>query len=99
MRLQDIYNTASTAKLLDLLLANPNAVYFQADLARGLDLDKGTVRRAVRHLAVLGLIDIDARFQVKVVSLKTESEAGKALLAFHECISALDPIDRGNVSR
>jgi DNA-binding IclR family transcriptional regulator len=82
MRLQDIFRT-SAAKLLDLLLENPGRLYYQDDLARHLGADKGTVRRTLNHLTALRIVDVDTRFRIKVISLNTESDAGKALEAFH----------------
>jgi hypothetical protein len=34
-------------------------------------------------LTALRIVDVDTRFRIKVISLNTESDAGKALEAFH----------------
>jgi DNA-binding MarR family transcriptional regulator len=93
MRLQDIFKTPTLAKALDLLLANPATRYSQGDLARRLNVDKATMRRAIARLQRLGLVEVDvnpAGVGIKAIMFNDETEQGQALLAFYRRIAACD---------
>jgi DNA-binding MarR family transcriptional regulator len=92
MRLQDIFKTPTLARALDLLLTNPTIHYSQGDLARRLNVDKATMRRAIERLQVLGLIDVDvdpAGVRIKAVTFNGDTDAGRALLNFHRRIKEI----------
>jgi len=89
MRLQDIFKTPTMAKLLDLLLAKPNATYLQSHMTGRLGIDKATMRRTIERLRLLDLIDIDvdpAGVHLKAVTFNGDSKAGRALLKLHRTI-------------
>jgi DNA-binding MarR family transcriptional regulator len=97
MRLQDIFKTPTLAKVLDLLLTNPTLRYGQGDLARRLNVDKATMRRAIERLRMLGLIHVDvnpAGVGIKAIMFNDETEQGKAVLAFYRRIAAVRPESR-----
>ena len=97
MRLQDIFKTPTVARALDLLLADPGLCYMQGDLARRLNVDKATMRRAIARLQRLGLVEVDvnpAGVGIKAITFDYETEQGKALLAFYQRITALQPENR-----
>jgi len=92
MRLQEIFKTPTMAKALDLLLANPGLCYMQGDLKRRLNVDKATMRRAIARLQRLGLVDVDVNpvgVGIKAIMFNDETEQGKALLTYYQCIAAL----------
>jgi len=97
MRLQDIFKTPTMAKALDLLLANPGLCYMQGDLKHRLDVDKATLRVTIARLQRLGLVAVDvnpAGVGIKAITFDYETEQGKALLAFYQRITALQPENR-----
>jgi len=93
MRLQDIFKTPTIAKLLDLLLAKPNATYLQSHITGRLGIDKATMRRAIGRLRRLGLVEVHvnpAGVHLNAIMFNDETEQGQALLAFYRRIAACD---------
>ena len=89
MKLQDIFKTPTIAKLLDLLLAKPNATYLQSHITGRLGIDKATMRRAIARLQRLGLVEVDvnpAGVGLKAVTFNGDSNAGRAFLNLHRKI-------------
>jgi len=94
MRLQDIFKTPTIAKLLDLLLAKPNATYLQSHITGRLGIEKATMRRTIARLQRLGLVAVDvnpAGVHLNAIVFNHETEQGKALLALYRRIAALQP--------
>jgi len=93
MRLQDIFRTPTMAKLLDLLLAKPNATYLQSHITGRLGIDKATMRRGIARLQRLGLVEVDinpAGVHLNAITFNDETKQGKALLTFYRRIAACD---------
>lgn len=87
MRLLDVFSSPSVIKLLEFLASNPSAVYSQGILVTRLKLDKATLRRAVKRLEVLGLVEVDVNpvdVGLNVVRFSDETELGKAVLTLHK---------------
>jgi DNA-binding MarR family transcriptional regulator len=92
MKLEHIFKTPTIAKVLDLLLANPNLHYLQSDLRCRLNIDKATMRRSIARLHALGLIDLDVDpggVHLKSVRFNTESGVGRAFLTLHDSLSRI----------
>jgi hypothetical protein len=89
MKLQDIFRTPTIAKLLDLLLAKPNATYLQSHVIGRLGIEKATLRVAIARLQHLGLVAVDvnpAGVHLNAIMFNDESDAGRAFLNLHRKI-------------
>ena len=87
MRLVDIFSTRTACLVLDYLLSRPEEPFLQSWLAEAVGVDPRAVQRAARRLAALGLVTVDMRFPVgKVIALNADTEAVKALQAFHRSV-------------
>mgnify|MGYP001138955024 CR=1 FL=1 len=73
MNLHELFPTRTTIRLLDLLLTHPDRMYFQSIIVEELGVAPATLRHALQHLTRLGIVDVDARFTVKVISLNREN--------------------------
>jgi DNA-binding MarR family transcriptional regulator len=93
MRLQDIFRTPTIAKLLDLLLAKPNATYLQSHVIGRLGIEKATLRVTIARLQRLGLVAVDvnpAGVHLNAIMFNDETKQGKAALTFYRRIAACD---------
>lgn len=87
MSLVDIFSTRTACAMLDYLLSYPDKYFLQSWLAEALGVDARAIERAARRLAALGLITVDTSFSAgKVIALNVDTEAVKALQAFHRSI-------------
>jgi DNA-binding MarR family transcriptional regulator len=90
MKLEHVFKTATVAKVLDLLLANPTLHYMQGDLARRLNVDKATLRVAIARLQRLGFVSVDVNpvgVHLNAITFNDETEQGQAVLAFYQRIA------------
>jgi DNA-binding MarR family transcriptional regulator len=92
MKFEDVFKTPTVARLLDLLLAKPNATYLQSHITGRLGIDKATMRRTIARLQRLGLVDVDvnpAGVHLNAIMFNDETKQGKAALTFYRRIAAL----------
>ena len=91
MKLEHVFKTATVAKVLDLLLANPGLCFMQGDLKRRLNVDKATLRVTLARLQRLGLVavDVPGGIGIKAIEFNDETKQGKALLKLHRTIRTI----------
>jgi wyosine [tRNA(Phe)-imidazoG37] synthetase (radical SAM superfamily) len=92
LRLQEIFPTPTTIRLLDLLLQNPERAWTQRVLANALPADPASIRTAIQHLQALGLVEVFTPTRVgpmKAVTLRTNTPSGAALQAFHQSLQKI----------
>jgi len=94
MNLLDLFPTRTTLRLADLLLSHPEQTYFQSILADELGVAPATLCNALQHLARLGIVDVDARQPVKVISLKNGGAIVQSLQTLRERLAALPATER-----
>jgi len=93
LRLEDIFPTPATIRLLDFLLERPETPWSQGTLVSALHMDPATVRTALRRLQALGLVEVFTPPGVgpmKAISLRTDTPLGAALLVFHQSLTSGD---------
>ena len=92
MNLSELFATRTCIRLVDALLAHPERTYMQSILLRELGVAPATFRRALRDLARLSVVHVDARFGMKVVSLNGENELAEALLDFYRRLQRVSSV-------
>jgi len=94
MKIIELFPTRTSVRLLDLLLRRPRGVYSQGILANQLDVAPITLRRTLKRLEAVGLVQVDLNAtgtSINVVMFNAESQQGKAVLALRRRIAALRP--------
>jgi wyosine [tRNA(Phe)-imidazoG37] synthetase (radical SAM superfamily) len=89
LRLQEIFATPTTIRLLDLMLQNPGRPWTQGALVEALPADPHTIRNTIQHLQALGLVEVHTPMRVgpmKAISLRLDTPLGAALLTFHQAL-------------
>jgi predicted ArsR family transcriptional regulator len=92
MKIADLLPTRTSIRLLDLLLEHPHGVASQNILAMELGVAPITLRRTLKRLETLGLVEVDLNpsgVGIKAVTFNAESKQGKAVSAFHRRIAGL----------
>lgn len=85
MKLRELLPTPTALRLVDFLLEHPHGTYMQGILVHKLDVTPATVRRALEHLAAVGVIHVHhPETGMKAVSLNLVDEPGRALLSLHK---------------
>jgi hypothetical protein len=90
LRLQEIFPTPTTIRLLDLLLEKPERPWSQGALVEALPADPHTIRNTIQHLQALGLVEVFTPARVgpmKAISLRLDTPLGAALMAFHQTLA------------
>jgi DNA-binding Lrp family transcriptional regulator len=94
MKIAELLPTPTSIRLLDLLLKHPRGVASQNILADQLAVAPITLRRTLKRLEKLGLVQVDLNptgVGINAVTFNAESQQGKAVLAFHRRIAPLQP--------
>lgn len=97
MKIADLLPTRTSIRLLDLLLEHPSGIASQNMLAKELDVAPITLRRTLKRLERLGLVELavdPAGVGIKAITFNPESAEGKAVSAFYRSIAALRPGNR-----
>ena len=92
VKLEDIFATPVTIRLLDVLLEKPEAVWTQSALVQALDADPATIRTALRHLESIGVVEVyvdPAMGFMKTISLRVDTVIPEALLTFYQRLQDL----------
>ena len=92
VKLEDIFASPITIRLLDVLLDKPQAVWTQSVLVDALDSDPASVRTALRRLESVGVVEVyvdPTMGFMKTISLCADTIIGKALLTFHRRLSGV----------
>jgi len=92
MRIGDLLPTQTSIKLIDWLLEHPHGIASQNMLAKKLSVAPITLRRTLKRLERLGLVQVDlnaAGTGINVVMFNAESQQGKAVSALSKRIAAL----------
>jgi len=58
VKLEEIFASPVTIRLLDTLLEKPQAVWTQSALVDALDADPASIRTALRHLEGVGVVEV-----------------------------------------
>jgi len=94
MKIAELFPTRTSVRLLDLLLKHPRGVASQNILANQLSVAPITLRRTLKRLRALGLVNVDLNptgVGIHAVTFNAESEQGKAVLSLHRRIAPLQP--------
>jgi len=89
MKLAEFFPTRTSLRLLDLLLKHPNHVASQGILANQLGVASITLRRTLKRLEAVGLVEVDVNpvgVGIKAITFNGDSKAGRALLKLHRTI-------------
>jgi DNA-binding IclR family transcriptional regulator len=90
VKIADLFPTRTSIRLLDLLLAYPSLIASQNVLGKQLGVAPITVRRTLKRLERIGLVQVDLTdIGVKAVGFNSETETGKAVSALYRRIGAL----------
>jgi len=92
MKLAEFFPTRTSLRLLDLLLKHPNHVASQGILANQLGVAPITLRRTLKRLEALGLVEVDVNpvgVGIKAITFNGDSKAGRALVKLHRAIRRL----------
>ena len=92
VKLEDIFASPVTIRVLDVLLDKPEAVWTQSVLVDALDADPATIRRALRHLERVGVVEVyvdPTMGFMKTISLRADTIIGEALLTFRQRLQDL----------
>lgn len=92
MKIADLLPTRTSIRLLDLLLKYPHGIASQNILAKQLNVAPITLRRTLKRLETLGLIQVDLNpsgIGIKAVTFNAESKQGRAVSGFSRRIAAL----------
>jgi DNA-binding Lrp family transcriptional regulator len=92
MKIADLLPTRTSIRLLDLLLKRPRYVASQNILADQLGVAPITLRRTLKRLERLGLVQVDvnaADIGLNAITFNGESKQGKAVSALYRRIAAL----------
>jgi len=90
VKLEDIFASPVTIRLLDVLLDKPEAVWTQSALVDALGADPASIRTALRHLEGVGIVEVyvdPSMGFMKTISLRADTVIGEALLTFHQLLS------------
>jgi hypothetical protein len=91
LRLQEIFPTPTTIRLLDLLLEKPERPWSQGALVEALPADPASIRTAIQHLQTICLVEVHAPARVgpmKAITLRTDTLLGAALSVFHKALAS-----------
>jgi DNA-binding IclR family transcriptional regulator len=89
MKIEDLFPTRTSLRLLDLLLKHPRGVASQGILANQLGVAPITLRRTLKRLEAVGLVEVDVNpvgVGIKAVTFNGDGDAGRALLSLHRRI-------------
>jgi DNA-binding IclR family transcriptional regulator len=92
MKLTELFPTRTSLRLLDLLLKHPRGVASQNILADQLGVAPITLRRTLKRLEALGLVNVDVNpvgVGIKAVTFNRDSKAGRALVKLHRAVRRL----------
>jgi predicted ArsR family transcriptional regulator len=92
MKIADLLPTRTSIRLVDLLLEHPHGIASQNMLAKQLGVAPITLRRTLKRLEALGLVQVDLNpsgVGIKAVTFNAETEQGKAVSALSRRIAAL----------
>jgi DNA-binding Lrp family transcriptional regulator len=92
MKIAELLPTRTSIRLLDLLLKRPRYIASQNILADQLGVAPITLRRTLKRLEALGLVQVDLNpsgVGIKAVTFNAETDTGKAVSALYRRIAAL----------
>jgi DNA-binding IclR family transcriptional regulator len=91
MNLEDVFKSKAHARVLDFLLGNQDRGFSQRYIARMTGLAPSTVGLVLETLEKIGLVHQHSLGQVKLITLRQDTEIAKTLASLYTMLAQISP--------